>query len=152
MKKISCIIALIAIVFTQASAQENRGGTAEENALHAKNVTGIMGKWKVIETAVKVVEPELIPKKEQFEKIYKETFGETTWEFLKTGTLNISKTVNGKLETSKESFTVTAQFISIYLKSTQNKGLMKIEDDGKLTIQLFITAKSFLGIQFEKIK
>lgn len=135
---------------TKLVAQENRAFTAEEKAVHAKNVKGIMGKWNTTEIAFKIVEAELKTKQAEIEKIYNGLFKNSKWEFIDNGNFTITAINDDKQSTEKGTFTLNAQFLTLYLTGKTYRCLMKIEDDGKLIIHFPIAGQSITGLQLEK--
>lgn len=135
---------------TKLIAQENRAFTAEEKAVHAKNVKGIMGKWNTTEIAFKIVEAELKTKQAEIEKIYNGLFKNSKWEFIDNGNFSITTINEDKQSTEKGTFTLNAQFLTLYLTGKTYRCLMKIEDDGKLIIHFPIAGQSITGLQLEK--
>lgn len=135
---------------TKLVAQENRAFTAEEKAVHAKNVKGIMGKWNTTEIAFKIVEAELKTKQAEIEKIYNGLFKNSKWEFIDNGNFSITTINDDKQSTEKGTFTLNAQFLTLYLTGKTYRCLMKIEDDGKLIIHFPIAGQSVTGLQLEK--
>jgi len=135
---------------TKLVAQENRAFTAEEKAAHAKNVKGIMGKWNTTEIAFKIVEAELETKQAEIEKIYNGLFKNSEWEFIDNGNFSITTINDDKQSTEKGTFTLNAQFLTLYLTGKTYRCLMKIEDDGKLIIHFPIAGQSITGLQLEK--
>jgi hypothetical protein len=150
MKKLFTLLLLLSVM--QVQAQERREPTAEEKATHNKNVTGIMGRWVTIETAIKIVEPELKPKQEELDKVYKALFAKSNWEFINTGKFALTTVTDGKPSSEKGDFTITAQFLTLYLSGKTYRCLMKIEEDGKLVIHFPIAGQSIFALQLEKQK
>ncbi len=132
-----------------ATAQQEREGAAAEKAAHAKNVKGIMGQWKTITTEIRIVEPELKAKQAEVENIYKQLFGTALWEFAPNG--QFALVAGNSQAEEKGNFTITAQFLTLYLGGKTYRCLMKVEDDGKVIIHFPITEKSVYGIQLQKL-
>lgn len=143
--------ALVLLLFTVSlSAQDQRAFTAEEKATHTKNITTIMGKWKTTLTAISIVEDALKPKQAELEKAYGELFAQSSWEFQQTGSFLLSTKSNSNAAPDKGTFTITAQFLTLYIDGKTIRCLMKIEDDGKLIIHFPIAGKSIYALQLEK--
>jgi hypothetical protein len=150
MKKI--IVIVLAMIAINGMAQDSRQFTAEEKATHAKNVTGIMAKWKTTETAIKIIEDVLKPKQAELEKVYGSLFNKSEWEFVNTGKFNLTTFGQAKPAQEQGDFTVTAQFLTLYLSGKTYRCLMKMEDDGKMIIHFPIGGQSIYALQLEKVK
>jgi hypothetical protein len=148
MKKIITVLLVAASLC--GHAQDLRQFTPEEKATHTKNVTGIMGKWKTTETAIKIVEDALKPKQAELEKVYGGLFTKSEWDFVNTGKCSLTTFGQGTPAPEQGTFTVTAQFLTLYLSGKTYRCLMKIEDDGKLIIHFPITTQSIYALQLEK--
>lgn len=134
-----------------APAQDIRQLTAEEKAAHVKNVKGILGMWKTNTTEIGIVEPQLKPKQAELEKIYNGLFGKAEWEFLADGKWGLKTDTDGKETIEQGTYTVNAQFLTLYVSGKTYRCLMKVEDDGKIIIHFPITDKSIFGIQLAKL-
>jgi hypothetical protein len=142
---------LVFFLFTASlAAQDQRAFTAEEKATHTKNITTIMGKWKTTLTAINILDDALKPKQAELEKVYGDLFAQSAWEFINTGSFLLTTNTNNKTAPEKGTFTVTAQFLTLYLDGKTIRCLMKIEDDGKLIIHVPIAGKSIYALQLEK--
>lgn len=147
-KYVFTVLILASSLYTLA--QDSREGTPEEKAAHAKNVKGIMGAWKTTGTEINIVEPELKAKQADVEAVYKKLFAEAMWEFAPNG--QFALVTSGSQTEEKGTFTVTAQFLTLYLSGKTYRCLMKVKDDGKLIIHFPITDKSVYGLQLEKME
>lgn len=145
-------IAVFMLVVTTANAQESREGTAQEKAEHAKNVKGIMGKWKTTGTETEIVEEQLKPKKQEVEKLYNGLFNNATWEFKTDGWFTVTNLVDGKSSTDKGTFTVVANKLTLYLSGNTLHCLMQMKPDGNMVVAVMITEKSKFGMLMEKQK
>jgi Lipocalin-like domain len=150
MKRFLILLLLVPISAVCLNAQENRAFTAEEKAVHVKNVKGIMGKWNTTEIAFKIVEAELKTKQADIEKIYNGLFKNSKWEFIDNGNFSITTIIDDKQSTEKGTFTLNARFLTLYLTGKTYRCLMKIEDDGKIIIHFPIAGQSITGLQLEK--
>ena len=150
MKKHFVTTALLLVCSFSLFAQDSREGTPAEKAAHAKNVMGIIGSWKTTATEIRIVEPELKAKQAEVEAVYKKLFGTALWEFAPDG--QFALVTSGSDVEEKGNFTVTAQFLTLYLGGKTYRCLMKVEDNGKLIIHFPITDKSVYGLQLEKMQ
>lgn len=146
------ITALLVLLAINCPAQDARQFTAEEKATHNKNVIGIMAKWKTTETAIKIVEEALKPKQAELENIYGGLFKKSEWEFVNTGKFSLTTFGQAKPEKEQGDFTLTAQFLTLYLGGKTYRCLMKMENDGKMIIHFPIGGQSIYALQLEKNK
>lgn len=152
MKKILITATILLVTFASVQAQESREGTPEEKAAHAKNVKGIMGKWKTTGTETEIVEDQLKPKKQEVENLYNGLFNNATWEFKTDGWFTVTNLVDGKPSTDKGTFTVVANKLTMYLSGNTLHCLMQMKEDGKMVIAILITEKSKFGMLMDKQK
>lgn len=152
MKKIVITAVILLATFASVQAQESREGTPEEKAAHAKNVKGIMAKWKTTGTEVEIVEEQLKPKKQEVEKLYNDLFNNAVWEFNPNGWFTVTNLVDGKPSTDKGTFTVVANKLTMYLSGNTLHCLMQMKADGNMVIAIMITEKSKFGMLMEKQK
>lgn len=143
---------LLLLLLTDLSlqAQEARQFTAEEKATHTRNSTAILSKWKTIHTAIQIEEDALKPKQAELENIYNGLFNQSVWEFTNTGKCTLTTFSKGNPTTEEGTFTVNAQFLTLYIGGKTYRCLMKIEEDGKMIIHFPITVKSIYALQLEK--
>ncbi|MBP6430304.1 MAG: hypothetical protein KA319_00880 [Ferruginibacter sp.] len=149
-KNIFSVVVFMLIATTTANAQERREGTPQEKAEHAKNVKGIMGKWKTTGTETEIVEEQLKPKKQEVENLYKGLFNNATWEFKTDGWFTVTNLVDGKSSTDKGTFTVVANKLTLYLSGNTLHCLMQMKEDGTMVIAIMITEKSKFGMLMTK--
>jgi hypothetical protein len=149
MKTITTIFLLLLI--TRLQAQDLRQFTGEEKITHSKNTKGIIGIWKTGVTEIGIAEPQLKPKQAELENIYNGLFGKAQWEFATDMNFAIKTFTNSKETIEKGTYTINAQFLTLYLSGKTHRCLMKVEDDGKVIIHFPITDKSVFGIQLVKL-
>ncbi len=152
MKKLLLASAIVLATSTSLFAQESREGTPEEKAAHAKNVKGIMAKWKTTGTEIEIVEDQLKPKKQEVEKLYNGLFNNAEWEFKTDGSFTLTNLVDGKSSTDKGTFTVVANKLTLYLSGNTLHCLMQMKADGNMIVAIMITEKSKFGMMMEKQK
>jgi Lipocalin-like domain len=152
MKKIFITTAALCLFSFIASAQESRDGTPQEKAEHAKNVKGIMGKWKTTGTETEIVEEQLKPKKQEVENLYNGLFNNADWEFKPDGNFVLTNLVEGKSSTEKGTFTVVANKLTLYLSGNTLHCVMQMKADGNMVIAISITEKSRFGMEMKKQK
>jgi hypothetical protein len=152
MKKVLLATALLLTTSVSLFAQDSREGTPEEKAAHAKNVKGIMGKWKTTGTETEIVEEQLKPKKQEVEKLYNGLFNNAEWEFKTDGWFTLTNLVDGKSSTDKGTFTVVANKLTMYLSGNTLHCLMQMKPDGNMVVAVMITEKSKFGMLMEKQK
>ena len=145
-------IAIALSISVTATAQESREGSPQEKVAHAKNVKGIMGKWKTTSTETEIVEDQLKPKKQEVEKLYNGLFNNAEWEFKTDGWFTLTNLVDGKSSTDKGTFTVVANKLTMYLSGNTLHCLMQMKPDGNMVVAVMITEKSKFGMLMEKQK
>jgi hypothetical protein len=151
MKKLLFPTAILFLFTISASAQESRQGTAQEKIEHAKNVKGIMGKWKTTGTETEIVEEQLKPKKQDVENLYNGLFNNATWEFKTDGWFTVTNLVDGKASSDKGTFTIVANKLTLYISGKTLHCLMQMKADGNMVIAIMITEKSKFGMLMEKL-
>lgn len=147
------LLAILSLLLITASgqAQDLRQFTPEEKTTHVKNTKGILGDWKTNTTEIGIVEPQLKPKQAELEKIYKGLLGKAEWGFLADGKWGLKTFNDGKEAIEQGTYTITAQFLTLYLGGKTYRCLMKVEDDSIVIIHFPITDKSIFGIQLAKL-
>jgi uncharacterized protein (UPF0335 family) len=149
--KIKLIITTVLVAASLSIfAQESREGTAQEKAEHAKNVKGIMGKWKTTGTETEIVEEQLKPKKQEVENLYNGLFNNAEWEFKTDGWFTVTNLVEGKSSTDKGTFTIVANKLTMYLSGNTLHCLMQMKADGNMVIAISITEKSRFGMEMKR--
>lgn len=151
MKFLIALFASCSLCATTIKAQDLRQFSTEEKATHAKNIKGIIGMWKTNTTEIGIVEPQLKPKQTELENIYNGIFGKAQWEFATDMNFAIKTIAEGKETIEKGTYTINAQFLTLYLSGKTHRCKMKVEDDGKVVIHFPITEKSIFGIQLAKL-
>lgn len=150
MKKILIATAIMLTASLSLLAQESREGTPAEKAAHAKNVKGIMGKWKTTGTEIEIVEEQLKPKKQEVEKLYNGLFNNAQWEFMPNGNFTVTNLVDGKSSADNGTFTVVANKLTLYLSGNTLHCLMQMKADGNMIVAIMITEKSKFGMIMTK--
>jgi uncharacterized protein (UPF0335 family) len=149
--KIKLIITTVLVAASLSIfAQESREGTAQEKAEHAKNIKGIMGKWKTTGTETEIVEEQLKPKKQEVENLYNGLFNNAEWEFKTDGWFTVTNLVEGKSSTDKGTFTIVANKLTMYLSGNTLHCLMQMKADGNMVIAISITEKSRFGMEMKR--
>ncbi len=143
----------LAFVLTTAilNAQDLRQFSPEEKATHTKNIKGILGMWKTNTTEIGIVEPQLKPKQTELENIYNGIFGKAQWEFAADMNFAIKTITEGKETIEKGTYTINAQFLTLYLSGKTHRCLIKVETDGKVIIHFPMTEKSVFGVQLARL-
>ncbi len=144
------ITGILLLLISTLQAQDLRQFSAEEKITHTKNTKGIIGMWKTNTTEIGIVEPQLKPKQAELENIYNGLFAKAQWEFATDMNFAIKVITEGKETIEKGTYTINAQFLTLYLSGKTHRCRMKVEDDGKVIIHFPITEKSIFGIQLAK--